>query len=394
MASSTVQTDPAGHSPDIDPKPESPPSKKDDVNSEADKQSTSVSSQNTSSGSTPRKISKNPKPLNGIASKLGYTPGITPRGKAGPTLRSDAYAFGSKVASTSSETAALPFLKDGIYTDTVLVVEGKRFYIHRSLLGYASEFFQRLFANAHAATGEKVSKIKPEVVIKDKSYSDFLELLAFYHPGVVRDLTEKTAIRLLPIAEEYEMLPLKKRCESVLVNYLKKNSSVFSSNSKGPPTQRFRRDNAPDILLKCTKAADKGNSKVVLEQCLKVFANPEIPLKDLKTNTEISDQIKAKIFETRVDTTSNKLSKVFGELEKEKHENHILKKQLSDRYHIIQKAGVRMSITTSDDDAAHPIPSSVPVLHTHHYHSHHRHNLAAEREKQNPLPSTKRNLRH
>lgn len=62
------------------------------------------------------------------------------------------------------------------------------------------------------------------------------------------------------------MLPLKKRCESVLVNYLKKNSAMFSTTSKGPPTQRFRRDNAPDILLKCTKAADKGNSKVVLEQ--------------------------------------------------------------------------------------------------------------------------------
>lgn len=166
------------------------------------------------------------------------------------------------------------------------------------------------------------------------------------------------------------MLPLKKRCESVLVNYLKKNSTLFSTTSKGPPTLRFRRDNAPDILLKCTKAADKGNSKVVLEQCLKVFANPDIPLKDLKTNTEISDQIKAKIFETRVDTTSNKLSKVFGELEKEKHENHILKKQLNDRYHIIQKAGVRMSIITSDDDAAHPVPPSVPVLHAHHYHSH------------------------
>lgn len=162
------------------------------------------------------------------------------------------------------------------------------------------------------------------------------------------------------------MLPLKKRCESVLVNYLKKNSAMFSTASKGPPTQRFRCDNAPDILLKCTKAADKGNSKVVLEQCLKVFANPDIPLKDLKTNPEISDQIKAKIFETRVDTTSNKLSKVFGELEKEKHENHILKKQLNDRYHIIQKAGVRMSIITSDDDKAHPVPSSVPVLHTHH----------------------------
>lgn len=195
MSSGTVQTDSTGHSPDEDPKPDSTPSKKDDAiaansgNSEAEKQDTLVSSQITSSGSTPRKISKNLKPLNGIASKLGYTPGISPRGKAGPTMRTDAYAFGSKVASTSSESTTLPFLMDSIYTDTVLVVEGKRFYIHRSLLGYASEYFQKLFATAHAASGEKSLRVKPEVVIKDKSYSDILELLAFYHPGVIRDLT-------------------------------------------------------------------------------------------------------------------------------------------------------------------------------------------------------------
>lgn len=189
MASGTVQTDSTEHFPDEEPIPDSTPSKEDDANSDAEKQDTSVSSQNTSSESTPRKISKNLKPSNGIASKLGYTPGISPRGRAGPSVRSGAYAFGSKVASSSSESTTLPFLMDSIYTDTVLVVEGKRFYIHRSLLGYASEYFQKLFANAHAASGEKSLRVKPEVVIKDKSYNDFLELLAFFHPGVIRDLT-------------------------------------------------------------------------------------------------------------------------------------------------------------------------------------------------------------
>lgn len=199
---------------------------------------------------------------------------------------------------------------------------------------------------------------------------------------------EKTAIRLLPIADEYDMQPLKKRCEIVLVNHLKKNSSLFSSNTKGPPTQRFRRDNAPEILLKCTRAADKGNSKAVLDQCLKVFANPDIPLKDLKSSTDISDQIKAKVFESRVDTTSNKLTRVFGELEKEKHENTLLKKQLNDRFNV-QKPGLRMSIASSND--VHPIPSSVPVLHAHHYHTHHRQNIANGKDQHKSPPSTKRN---
>lgn len=74
------------------------------------------------------------------------------------------------------------------------------------------------------------------------------------------------------------------------------------------------------------KVVDKGNFKVVLEQCLKVFVNLDIFLKDLKINFEIFDQIKVKIFEICVDIILNKLFKVFGEFEKEKYENYILKK--------------------------------------------------------------------
>lgn len=40
-------------------------------------------------------------------------------------------------------------------------------------------------------------------------------------------------VRLLFIVEEYEMLLLKKCCESVLVNYLKKNFVMFSIMFKG-----------------------------------------------------------------------------------------------------------------------------------------------------------------
>ncbi|XP_061167964.1 uncharacterized protein LOC133176921 [Saccostrea echinata] len=364
-------------------------------NRESKSQNSSTTSVKQSSTVSNGKTGRNHKILNGSANfDQGLIPwnsprskGNSPRGKIG--TQHHGYAFGSKTGPSSSETIELPFLKDSLYTDTILVVEGKKFYIHRSLLGYASEHFQKLFAVAHAANAAGDRKTKPEIVIKDKTYNDFVELLAFFHPGVVRELTDKTAVRLLPIADEYEMRPLKKRCENVLVNHLKKNSSLFNSATKGPPTQRFRRDNAPEILLKCTKAADKGHSKAVLEECLKVFANPDIPLKDLKNSTDISDQIKAKIFETRVDTTSTKLTKVVGALEKEMHENNLLKKQLNDRYNV-QKPGLRMSINSSVEEA-HPIPSSVPVLHAHHYHTHHRHNIATGKDLHKPPPSTKRN---
>jgi hypothetical protein len=140
---------------------------------------------NNSSGSI-GKTKHEPKDKNGYVN-LSYTPVTSPRGKA--AVLQNGYAFGSKTGPTSSDSTTLPFLKESIYTDTILVVEGKKFYIHRSLLGYASEHFQKLFSVAHAVNAAGEKKAKPEVIIKDKTYSDFLELLAFFHPGVARDLT-------------------------------------------------------------------------------------------------------------------------------------------------------------------------------------------------------------
>lgn len=79
------------------------------------------------------------------------------------------------------------FLMDSIYIDIVFVVEGKWFYIYCLLLGYVLEYFQKLFVNVYVVLGEKVLRVKLEVVIKDKSYNDFLEFLVFYYLGVIWD---------------------------------------------------------------------------------------------------------------------------------------------------------------------------------------------------------------
>lgn len=80
------------------------------------------------------------------------------------------------------------FLMDSIYIDIVFVVEGKWFYIYCLLLGYVLEYFQKLFVNVYVVLGEKFLRVKLEVVIKDKSYNDFLEFFVFYYLGVIWDL--------------------------------------------------------------------------------------------------------------------------------------------------------------------------------------------------------------
>lgn len=93
-------------------------------------------------------------------------------------------------SSQSSETKVshdLPFLKEDVFTDTILVIEGRKIYTHRSLLGYASPYFTQLLNQAHsAALAEK--KSKAELKIDDRNYADFVDMFAFFHPGVCREL--------------------------------------------------------------------------------------------------------------------------------------------------------------------------------------------------------------
>lgn len=179
------------------------------------------------------------------------------------------------------------------------------------------------------------------------------------------------ALRLLPLADEYQMAALKDRCERLLVSILKK--TPVSKLPKGPPAMKNRRDNTPEFLLKCTKAADQGNSKILSEQCIKMFASPEVPLKDLKMSNEISDSTKSKIYAIRMDNASTKLSKMANELDKEKHEKEMLKKQLTDRF--TQKRGMAMSSYASEpniDDVHSMTGSKQPSKLPHSYLSHQR----------------------
>jgi hypothetical protein len=181
------------------------------------------------------------------------------------------------------------------------------------------------------------------------------------------------ATRLLPLSHEYQMAALKERCEKVLVTALRKTKL---SDIKGPPQQRNRRDNTPEILLKCLKAADKGGSKAVLKQCLKMFANPEIPLKDLKSSMEISDHTKSKIFENRMDNVAYKLNRVANELGREKHEKEMLKKKLTEKYVAHNRTAFGAGVADGDVDKSmmeHRIAKSIPSTHSQHYSIHKRH---------------------
>ena len=83
---------------------------------------------------------------------------------------------------------SLPFLKEDQYTDTVLVVEGRKIYVNKALLSYSSIYFQKMLENAHKSAASE-RKSKAEIRVTDKNFPDFVDMIAFIHPGVCRELT-------------------------------------------------------------------------------------------------------------------------------------------------------------------------------------------------------------
>lgn len=197
------------------------------------------------------------------------------------------------------------------------------------------------------------------------------------------------AIRLLPLENEYEMASLKEKCEKVLIGSLRKTPAT-PNVSKGSPTFRHRKDNAPELLLKCIKSADAGSSKALLEECVRIFSYQDIPLKDLKASTEISDHVKARIYENRMENTSSKMSKLASELEKERSEKEKLRSQLTDRHVKVTKS--RMSRVTrfgsdpSIEDPSDQIMTQVSPAHYHNFHSHRLSNAKGQGQSRDTKP--------
>ena len=88
----------------------------------------------------------------------------------------------------------LPFLKEDGYTDVILVIEGKKLFINRCILGYCSPHFQRLLDSAVKAAADR--KTKAEVKISEQSYNDMVELVTYLHPATCTEMTGKTGWKI------------------------------------------------------------------------------------------------------------------------------------------------------------------------------------------------------
>ena len=110
----------------------------------------------------------------------------------------------------------LDFSRPWDFSDAVLLVEGKRFHVHRSILAMWSPVFSRMF------TSDFKEKTAPEIPLPEKKSSEIKEMLLVIYPTSAKQINGDNYLFLLNLAEEYMMKNLSGKCEEYLTSCLRR----------------------------------------------------------------------------------------------------------------------------------------------------------------------------
>ena len=109
--------------------------------------------------------------------------------------------------------------QNDLFTDVTLVADGKEFKAHKVVLASQSQFFKTRFANRWS------SPLAVRVEMTDIPAVIMEAILSYMYTGKVEDI-ENIAYKLLPFAEEYGLIDLRKMCEEVLTRSLTCDTAV------------------------------------------------------------------------------------------------------------------------------------------------------------------------
>ncbi|XP_060563818.1 BTB and MATH domain-containing protein 36-like [Ruditapes philippinarum] len=102
------------------------------------------------------------------------------------------------------------FCKENGFADLTLNVENHRIHVSKTVLCIASPWFRAM-----------LEKSQSEMSLPDKSYKHFVEFLRCIYPDMMKKVTEKNVYMLLPLAHEYNVGKMMKRCEKMLKHIVK-----------------------------------------------------------------------------------------------------------------------------------------------------------------------------
>ena len=175
----------------------------------------------------------------------------------------EASAASSSASSSSAPTKRstckpeLDFSQPWKMSDLVLIVEDKRFHVHRTILAMCSPVFDRMLSS------DFKEKNATEIQLPGKKADEIEELLCAVYPYVEHRIDEINCFSLLELSCEYQMDRLKSRCEKFFL---------------------FRNMSNNEALEFLVMAQRHQLSDELIQRCMSRFVSQEVPWESLKTN--------------------------------------------------------------------------------------------------------------
>lgn len=117
---------------------------------------------------------------------------------------------GTRIRTANMEVDYPDFTVQDELSSVTLIIEGHKLYVHREVLAAWSPVFKAMF------TRDFKEKEMSEIELPDKKMDDFVELLYCMYPPI-KSVSDSNVHQLLPLAEEYQILEVKKKCEEFLL---------------------------------------------------------------------------------------------------------------------------------------------------------------------------------
>jgi speckle-type POZ protein len=151
--------------------------------------------------------------------------------------------------------------------DFILIVEGKKLYVSKAILAFASPVFDRMFQS------EFREKDQTELNLPGKKMREMQDFLRFIYPCMDECISDENVYKLLPLAEEYQVTTLISKCERFLISRLNKELTADDTKMMLQTAVIY---NMEDLLVKmCEKLPEQSARAVISENILlpsKIFS--------------------------------------------------------------------------------------------------------------------------
>lgn len=118
---------------------------------------------------------------------------------------------------SGSDSCIFDFTSKTWKDDVAFVISSKKLYASRVVLALASPVFEAMFGSDFS------EKYQGEIELPGKHFEHFHEFLRCLYPNIRKQITIGNVYKVLPLADEYQVQTVKKKCEKFLHKYVMDN---------------------------------------------------------------------------------------------------------------------------------------------------------------------------